>query len=278
MYAVICEKSYSLGYSLTDSSNLRISRWEDSLYSTRCIRSFSFKSIKPMNMYKNYFMRFDVEVYSYDDTIKAGIRFSDIDRKPPFLLPEENKIWPLRRSFLCGSNVVTAKTDAVLFEESLDSVYGIFRSSCNESVHSSNKDRKISLTEQVNTLIYSEYILKDSGEMKVSKWEDSLFSTKEIKWYSFKSRKPLTGYKNVNFRFSMYIYTFGDSLHAQRKLDNIDLEQPRMSPLYYKSFPMGFRIGKTVFVFMTDTVIFKTSLSAVYQKICTALGTVCDTE
>ena len=133
-------------------------------------------------------------------------------------------------------------------------------------------------TDQIISIVNSEVILKDSSEIKVSKWEDSLFSTKEIKCYSFKSRKPLTGYKDIYFRFLMYTYTFDDTTHAQKKLEDIDLAPPRMRHLYYKSFPMGFRTGKTVFVFMTDAVIFKSSLTTVYQKICASLGAVCDAE
>jgi hypothetical protein len=121
----------SMNFIPTTYATFRINHWEDSLFATKSISSVSFKSRKPMNGNKKYYIRLSIETYTYDDTLKAAYRLAHINTKPPFLLPEEVKTWPLRRCLRYQNNVMVLKTDAVLFEEPLDSVYKTFLSRFN---------------------------------------------------------------------------------------------------------------------------------------------------
>jgi hypothetical protein len=73
---------------------------------------------------KTSYYRFVIEEEIYPDAASAGMRLDSLFVRPPKMLPEEGKFFPLRKGFLAGHRVVIVRTDVAAYQPMLTPLAG----------------------------------------------------------------------------------------------------------------------------------------------------------
>lgn len=114
-------------FKLVDSSshcvNSTEAKWENERFGLDLKSCASFKAKKSMKGKPNTYFRFNLFIGQYADPLAAGNRIDSLRVKPPGLLPEEIKAYPLRKGFRCGKYAVIVTTGASIFETQLEQIF-----------------------------------------------------------------------------------------------------------------------------------------------------------
>jgi hypothetical protein len=121
MNSLMINKMISSGYTIANFSSQPGEIWENPLFQTRNkILLFFFKPKSELQEKNNTSMRFLIEVYQFDDSLKVETRFRQLGKRPPRQTDEMTKNWPLRRAIKHGKIIVVFNLNSSVLYKKFD--------------------------------------------------------------------------------------------------------------------------------------------------------------
>jgi hypothetical protein len=105
-----------LGYRVVQDHAETPTSWERSTFGTRSKHVWRIRGKAPRRGSSDTYYRYDITLECYASTTGAAQRERGCRTKPPGLMPEDDKAFPLRRCVTQDVNVWVLSTDVAVFE------------------------------------------------------------------------------------------------------------------------------------------------------------------
>lgn len=115
----------ALGFTVRKNENrVAPTLWETQTFGLQAKSRVALKSRFASILGKSSYYRFVVEEETYPDSAVAARRLDSLFVRPPKMLPEDGKAFPLRKAFLAGNRVVIVRTDVAAYQPMLAPLAG----------------------------------------------------------------------------------------------------------------------------------------------------------